>query len=533
MSLPKEEAVKALSINSDEADLARLGYRQEFLREFGSLATLSFAFSIMGVAATIPATFDTPMLVAGPAAVIWAWFIGSLFCMSIALSIAEIISAYPISGGLYTASKFVVPKSQIPLVSWTVGWLNTLGQIAGFASTDFACARMVAAVGTLVSDGTYAATPGVLVGIYIAILVLHGAINTASTKAMAVMTKYFVFINFGTAIAIIIALFATVPESQKLSAHDVLFSYNDATGWNSDGLAMLFGLLSVCWTMTDYDATGHIAEETHRAAIRGPVSIIAAVAGTGILGLILNIAFVACSNNITLPGATGMSTVEILLNNVGKNGTIVLLVLIILVTNTIGISALQANSRMVFAMGRDGGLPFSGFWSKIHPRLQVPVNAVWIIIFISALMGLLNLASATAVNAIFSLATVAMDWSYAITIIYKIYYCHIKKTIQFTPGPFTMGPTLGFIVNVIAVVWTAFVSCILVLPNYLPLTVDTMNYSGPIAGAVMLLSMIWFYADAHNWYKGPLGNIEHPGEFVGGAEVEVQQQKREEFVASA
>ncbi|KAI9346206.1 APC amino acid permease [Obelidium mucronatum] len=522
---------KASSISSDEQDLARLGYKQEFLREFGSLATLSFAFSIMGVAATIPATFDTPMLAAGPAAVIWSWLVGSVFCMTIALSIAEIISAYPISGGLYSASKFVVPKEQVPLVSWTVGWLNTLGQIAGFASTDFACARMIAAVGTLVTDGEYAATPGVLVGIYVIILVLHGIINTSSTKAMAYMTKYFVFINFGTAIAIIIALFATVPDSQKLSAHDVWFSYTDNTGWNSDALAMMFGLLSVCWTMTDYDATGHIAEETHRAAIRGPVSIIAAVGGTGVLGLILNIAFVACSGGITLPGATGMSTVEILLNNVGKNGTIVLLVFIILVTNTIGISALQANSRMVFAMGRDGGLPFSKVWSKMNPKLQVPVSAVWLIIVISVLMGLLNLASATAVNAIFSLATVAMDWSYAITIIYKIYYCHIKKTIEFVPGPFTMGPTLGLIVNSIAVLWTAFVSGILVLPTYLPLTVDTMNYSGPIAATVMLLSMTWFYVDANKWYKGPLGNIDSS---VGAVvDVELQEGKKDDgFVSS-
>ncbi|ORY28380.1 amino acid permease [Rhizoclosmatium globosum] len=461
----------------------------------------------MGVAATIPSTFDTPMLAAGPASVVWTWLVGSIFCMSIALSIAEIISAYPISGGLYTASKFVVPKEQVPIVAWVVGWLNTLGQIAGFASTDFACARMVAATAYLITDGAYVATPGAIVGIYVAILVLHGIINTSSTKFMAVMTKYFVFINFGTAIACIVALFATVPESQKLPINDIFFSVTDATGWNSNALAIMFGLLSVCWTMTDYDATGHIAEETHRASIRGPVSIIAAVTGTGILGLILNIAFVACSNGIALPGGTGMSTVEILYNNVGKNGTIVLLILIILVTNTIGISALQANSRMVFAFARDGGLPFSGFFAKMNAKLQVPVNSVWIIIFISMLMGLLNLASATAVNAIFSLATVAMDWSYSITILYKIYYCHIRKSIQFVPGPFNMGPTLGLIINVIAVVWTAFVSIILVLPPSVPVTTDTMNYAGPITVGVMFLSMIWYYVDARKWYMGPLGNL--------------------------
>ncbi|KAJ3245680.1 hypothetical protein HDU78_008737, partial [Chytriomyces hyalinus] len=51
---------KGIAESSDEEVLARMGYKQEFLREFGSLATLSFAFSIMGVAASVPSTFDTP-----------------------------------------------------------------------------------------------------------------------------------------------------------------------------------------------------------------------------------------------------------------------------------------------------------------------------------------------------------------------------------------------------------------------------------------------------------------------------------------
>ncbi|KAI8616553.1 amino acid/polyamine transporter I [Chytriomyces sp. MP71] len=494
--------------NSDEEVLARLGYRQEFVREFGSLSTLSFAFSIMGVAASIPSTFDTPMLSAGPSSVIWCWFIGSIFCMSIALSIAEIISAFPVSGGMYSASKFLVPEAQVPLISWIVGWLNTLGQVAGFASTDFACARMIAAMGILATDGDWNPTPAVIVGIYVGVLLLHGIINTSSTKTMAKITQSFVFFNAGTVLAIIISLFVTVPDNQKLPIKDIFTSVTNNTGYTSDFLAIMLGLLSVCWTMTDYDATGHIAEETHRAAIRGPVSIIVAVGGTGIMGLILNVAFVACSNNIVLPGATGLSTVEILYNNVGKQGTMAILFFIIVVTNFIGISALQANSRMVFAFARDGGLPLSWFWSKFNDRLGVPIRSVWVIIVISVLMGLLGLMKdPTAVNAIFSLATVAMDWSYIIPIAYKVYYVHIRGTLAFQPGPFSMG-RWSPIVNTIAILWTVLVSAILILPTTYPvLTVSQMNFSAPITVGVMLLAIVWYVLDAKKWYKGPTGNL--------------------------
>lgn len=44
-----DEALPASSANSidDDADLAAMGYKSEFKREFTNLGTISFAFSIM------------------------------------------------------------------------------------------------------------------------------------------------------------------------------------------------------------------------------------------------------------------------------------------------------------------------------------------------------------------------------------------------------------------------------------------------------------------------------------------------------
>lgn len=78
----------------EEERLAALGYKQEFAREFTNLSvrrssslsepcatstdllrpssqTISFAFSIMGVASSVATTLDTPLLLGGPASVIW------------------------------------------------------------------------------------------------------------------------------------------------------------------------------------------------------------------------------------------------------------------------------------------------------------------------------------------------------------------------------------------------------------------------------------------------------------------------------
>lgn len=54
-----EERVVATSSSSvnDEADLAALGYKSEFKREFTNLGTISFAFSIMYVFYYLPLAF--------------------------------------------------------------------------------------------------------------------------------------------------------------------------------------------------------------------------------------------------------------------------------------------------------------------------------------------------------------------------------------------------------------------------------------------------------------------------------------------
>lgn len=105
------EARDSISEESDDAALARLGYKSEMLREFGNLSTFSFAFSIMGMCSSIATTFNTPLALGGPSSVVWCWFMGSILNISLGASIAEIVSAYPTSGGKW---HILLP---VPLVS--------------------------------------------------------------------------------------------------------------------------------------------------------------------------------------------------------------------------------------------------------------------------------------------------------------------------------------------------------------------------------------------------------------------------------
>ncbi|KAM0753010.1 APC amino acid permease [Meredithblackwellia eburnea MCA 4105] len=506
------EAAKAdvRSIDSDAEELARMGYRQEFKREFSNLSTFSFAVSIMGVSSSVATTIDTPLIYGGgPASVMWCWFIGSFMCFCLGTSIAELVSAYPTNGGLYSASAYLVPRRWKPIVGWTVGWLNLLGQVAGVASTDFGLAKMILAAATISTDGAYVASNGHIVGTYIAILCIHGLLNSCGTKILAQITRTFVFVNLGTALVVIVSLYATTKD--KHTAKYVFTDVNNNTGWSSDGLAFLLGLLSVQWTMTDYDATAHICEEVRRASIAAPVAIFEAVITTGIVGWLYNMAYVFCSGDLSeLPGPSGYSAAQILANNLGKKGFYAVWTFVCFTAFAVGATALQANARTFHAFSRDNGLPDRGLFARLAPN-KVPVYAVWLVIFISICMGLLQFASSVATVAIFALCAMALDTSYAIPIACKLIF-RDHPEVMYKPGPFDLGRGfLGHFVPIVAVTWTTFVVIILALPTVMPVDQFNMNYASVITCGVLILSWVWYIAGGRKHYHGPRNIIAEEG----------------------
>ncbi len=71
-----------------------------------------------------------------------------------------------------------------------------------------------------------------------------------------------------------------------------------------------------------------MTEETHNAAMSGPIGIITAIGVSAILGwfLILSLLFSIQDYETTVASPTGQPVTQIFLDTVGKNGAIVLMV---------------------------------------------------------------------------------------------------------------------------------------------------------------------------------------------------------------
>lgn len=115
----EHQKIDVAEMRHDDSELAtKFGYKPVFKREFGYLASFSFAVSISGLFSTIMTTLYFPLVAGGSSSIVWGWFISGAGCMCIALSVAELVSAYPTSGGLYFTISRLAPTEWVPAISW-------------------------------------------------------------------------------------------------------------------------------------------------------------------------------------------------------------------------------------------------------------------------------------------------------------------------------------------------------------------------------------------------------------------------------
>ncbi|KAF1963626.1 amino acid transporter [Byssothecium circinans] len=489
--------------DDDDRLLQRIGYTPVLQRHFSRWSTVSYAISILGVLGSVPATFGSPMSSGGPATAVWAWMIGSIMAYLIASSVAELVSAYPTAGGMYYVTKHVVPKDHVAPWAWIIGWCNFLGQAAGVASLAYTISQMILATAVMhtFDKGEAGFTPTALQTVLLAILVLclFGTICSFPTNWLHRIILWFAPINIIASICICISLLILTPEKQ--SAKWVFTTFMDGSGWGSKGFSFLLGFLSVAWTMTDYDGTTHMSEETHDAAIRGPVAIRAAILVSGVVGWMLTVTFCFCMSDYEaiMATPTGLPVAQIFLNAGGKKGGTIMWFFVILVQFFTGCSAMLANARMAWAFSRDAAFPFSDFWSKVNNRTHTPVNAVWLVVIFCSCLNLIGIGSTLTIVAIFNITAPALDISYiAVIIAHRVY----EDRVQFIPGPFTMG-RWSKPVNAVAVTWVCFISVVLFFPTIKPVTATNMNYAICVAAFIGLFSAAWWYAGARKTYTGP------------------------------
>ncbi|CAL1699917.1 unnamed protein product [Somion occarium] len=495
--------------HADDALLAELGYKSEFRREFSLFETVAFAFSIMGVVASVSSTYSFPLVSGGHVGMVWGWFIPCLFVMPIAASMAELVSAMPTSAGLYYFSAKLAPPRYSALASWITGWANVTGQVTLVCSIDFTCAEMITTAIAVASDGAVNLGAGPTFGILLAILFTHGIVCSAATSVIARLNLFYVMVNVGTTIAAIVALLVCSGNNgTRVSTKDAFTLYENNTGWSNHGWAFLLAFTAPMWTLTGYDSAAHIAEETAGASRAAPIAILTGVGATASLGWLLYIAasFATTSVSDILATELPLPMGQLFLNTLGKKGMLAIWSLIIVVQYVTGAAQGVDASRVVFAFARDNALPGSRWWKKMNGYTQTPVNAVWLVMALSGICGFLGF-SETALSSLAGAAVIGLYTSYVTPIFLRI--TSGRKT--FVPGSFSLGRWY-FPIGVISVSWVTFIVVLLLFPPASSVDSESMNYAVVIVMAVFLFASISWVVSARKWFHGPVNTLDSPPE---------------------
>ncbi|KAG2234672.1 hypothetical protein INT48_005824 [Thamnidium elegans] len=498
---PEESTVPRFA--TEEEILASFGYKQEMHKTMSTISNFSIAFGCCSILSGLTPMWGDAMMSGGSIAIIWGWVLVSVFTFGVGLSLAEICSAYPVTGGLYIWVSRLAPPEYVPIMCWLTGWCNWLGLTVAITSADLGLAQFLSSV-IAIENPNYNADIYWQYGIFLVILVVHGIINSMHVKYNGFFNQTSLYWHIiGTFLIIIVAL-ALTPN--KPSAKWVFTYFENDTGFSSSSYAFLIGLLQSQYTLSGFDSAAHMSEETRDAARSAPKGILYAIGAAAITGFVFMLSVNFCVQDFQrqiVEATISPQMTQVFLDGVGYKWTVVFTVIIMGAMFFSGSALTLGSSRMVYAFARDGAMPFSRWLSVINKSTQTPIYAVWANIIFAGVVGLLYIVNTTAFNAIVSINTIASSLAYFIPIALRLTVARKK----FKRGPFHLGP-FSDIINFISCFWILFTSALFLCPTEYPVTAANMNYASVIFVAVMVCSVGYYYFSARKWFHGPGKSME-------------------------
>ena len=514
-------------LDEDERLLAELGYSQELHRSWSSFSNFAISFSIISILAGCFTSFGLGWNNGGPAAIAWGWPILAAFILLIGLCMSELVSAYPTSGGIYWwAAKLGGPKA-----GFYTGWLNLVGLVAILASVAYGSATFLdLTLGTFSESWLAGYSLTRVFWMFLIILVVVAVINIFSSHLLAVINNISVWWHVIGAAAVILILFL-VPEQHASFSTVFTKTVNNSGffGGSTSGFGFLLFVLPISailtqYTITGYDASAHLSEETKSAANGAAKGIWRSIFYSAVGGWILLLSFLFAVQDVDEVTAGG-GAVAVIFAQAMSSKWVALVLLISTAGQLFCTTACQTSaSRMLFAFSRDRAVPGHQLWSAVNAK-RVPANAVIVTAVIAALITLPALVKVdingapvpVAFFAVVSIGVVGLYLAFAVPIYYRW-----KAGDSFKVGSWNlrghhrwMAP-LALIEIIVTSIIAMFPTSLGGAPWDPSFEWKFVNYTPLLVGATLILLYIYWHVSVKKWFTGPIRQVDVTGEELEG-----------------
>src|SRR6185312_11916098 len=455
-------STEASTLNSDEKRLAELGYKQELNRTWSAFQNFGISFTIISILAGCLTTYYQGWNNGGPVAISWGWPIISAFILIIAFCMSELVSAFPTAGGIY----WWASKLGSPVWGWFTGWFNLLGLVAILASVDYFAGQFIATIlglykvkvfGIDFGDSKHLLSETFLM--FALLLILHVFINIRGSHLVARLNGVSVVWHVLGALALI-AVLIIVP-SKHASFHQVFTETQNNSGFGHHMFwfyVLPLGFLLTQYTITGYDASAHISEETHGAEDAAPKGVWRSVFYSALIGWVLLLAITFAATDVNAINDAAGGSLAVLDTALSATAAEIVIFISCIGQLFCGMACVTSASRMTYAFSRDRAIPGWQIWTRLNKN-HTPVGAVLFVVVCALLItlpALWNVAEGIPVAffAVVSVCVIGLYIAYAIPI-----FLRWRIGDEFKPGPWNNGRKYRWM-NLAATIWVGIITII-------------------------------------------------------------------------
>lgn len=420
----------------DAVQLAALGYETHFRREMRLRDNLALGFTYLSPLVGIYILFAFAIDQVGPPA-IWALVLAGAGQMLVALVFGEIVSQFPIAGGVYPWARRLWGRRY----AWMVGWIYAWALLVTLGSVAYGVAPISASFFGVANTWEWA------IGSALVLTALAGMVNFSGTRNLGRLALFGFLAELVGVIGVSVYLILFHAKRSPAVVFDS-FDAVDGTTWMS---AFLFGALIGIWQFYGFEACGDVAEEVPDPGRQVPKAMRLTIVVGGATAVLLFLAFA-----MSIPDLTAATTGQdpdpigsIFAAAFGTFGSKLFLGIALISFLAVMLSMQASVSRMIYSYGRDRMIFGSRILSKFDERRGIPPAALAVAVIVPLGFVLIFASSANALAKITSFAALGIYITFQLVVFAAL----IARLRGWRPaGRWTLG-RWGLPVNVAALVY--------------------------------------------------------------------------------